>query len=126
MSLGVLLLLGGWILECYTLLLSLYSFIHVKLLMVCLFVCLFDFTPSMWKFPGQRSNPSHSCKQSHSSDTADPEPSEPPGNSFVVFCLFVLMAEPEAYGSSQTRCQIRATAASLHHDHGNTGSKLHL
>ena len=34
---------------------------------VCLFVC-FCCTHSMQKFPGQRSNPSHSYNQSHSSD----------------------------------------------------------
>ena len=31
-----------------------------------------------------------------------------------------------ACGSSQTRGQIRATAAGLHHSHSDVGSKLHL
>ena len=31
-----------------------------------------------------------------------------------------------AYGGSQARGQIRAAAASLHHNHSNTGSKLSL
>ena len=43
-------------------------------------------------------------------------------NSF--FLLF--MAIPEAYGSSQTRGQIRAAAASLGHSHSNTGPELQL
>ena len=34
-----------------------------------------------------------------------------------VFCLF--MAAPEAYGGSQGRGRIRATAAGLHHSHSN-------
>ena len=32
-------------------------------------------------------------------------------------------ASPAAYGGSQARGQIRATPASLHHSHNNTGSK---
>ena len=41
------------------------------------------------------------------------------------FCLFVLLfrAAPPAYGSSQARGQIRATAAGLHHSHA--GSLTH-
>ena len=35
-------------------------------------------------------------------------------------------ATPSAYGSSQARGQIRATAAGLHHGHSNAGSKLCL
>ena len=35
-------------------------------------------------------------------------------------------ATPAAYGSSQTRGQVRAAAASLCHSHSNTRSKLHL
>ena len=40
------------------------------------------------------------------------------------FCLF--RATPQAYGSSQARCQIGATAAGLHHSHNNMGSELCL
>ena len=40
------------------------------------------------------------------------------------FCLF--RYTPGAYGSSQTRGQIGATAGGLHHSHSNVGSKLHL
>ena len=42
----------------------------------------------------------------------------PPG-AFVCVCLF--RATPKAYGSSQARGPIGATAASLHHGHGNVG-----
>ena len=36
------------------------------------------------------------------------------------------MAAPAAYGSSQARGRIGATAAGLHHSQGNTGYKMHL
>ena len=45
-------------------------------------------------------------------------------NSFFFFFLF--RAILAAYGSSQTRSRIRATAAGLHHSHSNTGSELCL
>jgi len=37
--------------------------------------------------------------------------------------VFGFRATPAAYGGSQARGPIRATAASLHHSHSNTGSK---
>ena len=40
--------------------------------------------------------------------------------------FFFLMAAYVAYGRSQARGQIGATAAGLYHSHSNTGSKLHL
>ena len=43
---------------------------------------------------------------------------------FVCFCLF--MATPAAYGGSQARDLIRATAAGLHHSHNNAGSEPRL
>ena len=43
---------------------------------------------------------------------------------FVLFCLF--RATPVAYGGSQARGLIRATAAPLHHSHSNARSELHL
>ena len=43
---------------------------------------------------------------------------------FFFFCLF--RAVPTAYGGSLARGRIGAVAASLHHSHGNAGSKLHL
>ena len=50
--------------------------------------------------------------------------------SFVlvfVFCLFAFSrAAPTAYGGSQARGQIGATAAGLHHSHNNAGSEPHL
>ena len=47
---------------------------------------------------------------------------------FAFFCLFVFTfyAAPVAYGSSQARGWIRATAASLHHSQNSTSSKLCL
>ena len=41
-----------------------------------------------------------------------------------VFCLF--RAAPAAHGSSQSRGQIGAAAASLLHSHSNTKSEPHL
>ena len=43
---------------------------------------------------------------------------------FLVFCLF--RAAPEAYGGSQERGRIEATAAGLHHSHSNIRSELRL
>ena len=45
----------------------------------------------------------------------------------IFCCLFILLfrAIPGAYGSSQARGPVRATAAGLHHRH-NMESKLHL
>ena len=40
--------------------------------------------------------------------------------------FFLFMAALVAYGSSQVRGRIEATAASRHHSHSNTGSELHL
>ena len=40
------------------------------------------------------------------------------------FCLF--RATPVAYGGSQARSRIRATAAGLYHSRSNLGSELHL
>ena len=43
------------------------------------------------------------------------------------FCLFAISwAAPAAYGGSQARGRIRATAAGLRHSHSNTGSEPHL
>ena len=42
--------------------------------------------------------------------------------SYGVF-LFILRAEPAAYGNSQARGPIRAVAASLHHSHSNLESE---
>ena len=43
---------------------------------------------------------------------------------FFIYLLF--RAAPGAYGGSQARVQIGATAASLHHSHGNLGSEPYL
>ena len=43
---------------------------------------------------------------------------------FLFFCLF--RAAPAAYGGSQDRHHIRATAAGLHHSYSNARSKLCL
>ena len=39
--------------------------------------------------------------------------------------IFLFRAATTAYASSQVRGQIRATAASLHHNHSNSGSLAH-
>jgi len=45
-------------------------------------------------------------------------------------CIFLVVVfsrtAPVAYGGSQARGPIGATAPSLHHSHSNTGSKPHL
>ena len=43
---------------------------------------------------------------------------------FFFFCLF--RAAPAAYGGSQARGLMRATAAGLHHSHSHSRSELHL
>ena len=46
---------------------------------------------------------------------------------FFLFLVFgLLRAAPEAYGSSQARCQIKAVTAGLLHNHSNMGSELLL
>ena len=40
------------------------------------------------------------------------------------FFFFLFRVAPVAYGGSQARGLIRATATGLHHSHGNVGSKL--
>ena len=46
---------------------------------------------------------------------------------FAIFFFFLLFrAVRAAYGSSQARGRIGATAVGLHHGHSNTGSELHL
>ena len=37
---------------------------------------------------------------------------------FIFLSFYLFRAEPEAYGGSQTRGQIRATASGLHHSSG--------
>ena len=46
-----------------------------------------------------------------------------------VFCFFFFLlfrASPMAYGHSQARGELRATAADLCHNHSNEGSDTHL
>ena len=46
---------------------------------------------------------------------------------FILFYLFLLFrAAPTAYGSSQARGPIGATAAGLRHSHSNAGSEMQL
>ena len=45
---------------------------------------------------------------------------------FFLFSFLLFRATPMAYGGSQARCLIGATAASLCQSHNNTGSKPHL
>ena len=42
---------------------------------------------------------------------------------FLFVCFLLFRAVPEAYRSSQARGLIRASTASLHHRHSNTGSE---
>ena len=42
---------------------------------------------------------------------------------FFLFSFLLFRAAPEAYGASQARGLIRATAASLYHSHSNSGSE---
>ena len=44
------------------------------------------------------------------------------GGSFFLF-LFLFRAAPMAYGGSQARGRMGATAAGLHHSHSHAGSK---
>ena len=48
------------------------------------------------------------------------------GHFFFFFFSCLLRAAPIAYGSSQARGQIGATAAGPHHSHSNTGFEPHL
>ena len=48
------------------------------------------------------------------------------GRLFFISIFFLFRAAPEAYGGSQARGQMGATAASLRHSHSNTGSEPHL
>ena len=40
-----------------------------------------------------------------------------------LFCVYLFRAAPEAYGSSQARSRIGATASGLRHSHSKAGSK---
>ena len=40
--------------------------------------------------------------------------------------ITLIQVNSKAYGGSQARGQIKAIAASLHHNHSNAGSKPHL
>ena len=44
----------------------------------------------------------------------------------VCVCVCLFRAEPTAYEGFQARGRIEAVAASLHHSHSNSGSKLHM
>ena len=44
-------------------------------------------------------------------------------NFFFFFFFLLFRAAPVAYGSSQAKGQIEATAAGLHHSRNNVGSK---
>ena len=43
-----------------------------------------------------------------------------------IYLFGLFGAPPEAYGGSRARGQTGVIAASLHHSHSHTGSKLHL
>ena len=44
----------------------------------------------------------------------------------MTFLFLLFRASPAAYGTSQAKGRIRATAASLYHSHSNSGSELCL
>ena len=46
--------------------------------------------------------------------------------SYLFIHFYPFRATPSAYGGSQARGHIGATAASLHHSHSNTRSEPHL
>ena len=48
------------------------------------------------------------------------------GSTNFFFFLLLFKAAPIAYGSNRARGQIQAAAASLHHNHSNARSELHL
>ena len=52
-----------------------------------------------------------------------PNRPSPPTLGFIYLFVFTT---PMAYGGSQARGRIRATAAGLHHSHSKAGSKLYL
>ena len=45
---------------------------------------------------------------------------------FFLFSFLLFRAAPTAYGGFQARGPIGATAAGLHHSHGNMGYEPHL
>jgi len=55
-----------------------------------------------------------------------PSLSSSSSSSFFFFFLGPVRATPAAYGGSQARGQIRATASGLRHSHSNARSELHL
>ena len=107
------------------------------------FFLFFGCTCSIWMFPGQGSNslqlqqrwilnPLHRGLNWCSTEISwIISPLYHSGNSFFFFFFF--RAAPTAYGSSQARGQIRATATGLHHSlsrayttaHGNVRSLSH-
>ena len=44
----------------------------------------------------------------------------------IIIIILLSRAEPAAYGSSQARDPMGATAAGLCHSHSNAGSELHV
>ena len=57
----------------------------------------------------------------------DPSDTETSGHfQGLLFYFSFFSAIPAAYGSSQARGRIRATAASLHHSNSNAGYEPHL
>ena len=110
-------------------------------------IIFFSFLATLWHVEplGQGSNLSHSCDLHsvvatpdplthcagpgtklafwHCRDTANPlAPQQELLRLFIYLLLF--RATPTAYGDSQARSQIRATAAGLRHYHSRTGSKI--
>ena len=110
-----------------------------------LFSCIYG----IWKFPGQESNPSHSCDLCHSCSNAgslshalgqvsnlwchrnNPESlthCATVGTPYAHFLnlFFLLYSRTCSIWKFQARSWIRAAAAGLHHSHSNARSQLHL
>ena len=93
-------------------------------------------TSSIWNFPGQGLNSSHSYDlYCHSGSTGSFNPllwardptctSEATQATAVRFFFSLFQAEPAAYGISQARGQIGGAAAGLCHSHSNASSLTH-
>ena len=86
----------------------------------------------IWKFLSQGLNSGHSCTTpdplTYGTGAGDQTYTSTATQATAVrfFFFFFFRATPSAYGGSQARGRIRATAAGLHHSHRNAGPKLCL
>lgn len=59
---------------------SFYYLVNCLIIMIFFFCC----SHGMWKFPGQRSNPSHSSYLTHSKDNTESLTTRPSGSSYKI------------------------------------------